>query len=209
MPFPDRSFFDQVYAGAAPWDIGAGQPDLLELIERLPPTGRVLDLGCGTGDLAIDLARRGIQVLGIDFVPAALDVARARASALPRESARLLDFEVGDALRPSAYAGTIGAVVDSGFFHLFEAGPRRDLVDELGRALPPGGRYYMLGFAIAIPAPDVPLQVTADEIRELFGAREGWVIRELRDGRFMTTGFDAIPAVAVCAERRPDPSSVR
>ena len=201
MPFPDESFFDAVYHGSAPWDIGAGQPDLLDLIEKFPPSGRVLDLGCGTGDLAIELARRGIAVLGIDFVPAAIEVARARAAALPPQSSRLLELAVGDGLRPSAYAGTIGAVVDSGFYHLFEAEPRRALVDELSRALPAGGRYYMLGFAIEIPAPDVPLQVTAQEIERLFAPEAGWVTRELRAARFLTTGFDAIPALAVCAER--------
>ncbi|MBL8953847.1 MAG: magnesium protoporphyrin IX methyltransferase [Myxococcaceae bacterium] len=56
---------------------------------------RVLDAGCGTGALAIDLARRGAQVVAIDLSPTLVALARERA---PRELA--IDFRVSDMLDP-------------------------------------------------------------------------------------------------------------
>ncbi|MGE0157769.1 MAG: class I SAM-dependent methyltransferase [Gemmatimonadales bacterium] len=201
MPFPDRSFFDEVYRGRAPWDIGDAQPDLLDLIEEHPPSGTVLDLGCGTGDLAVALAVRGHRVIGIDFARAAVEEAEARASALPAEHRVRLVLEVADALRPSSYAGAVGAVVDSGFYHLFAPEEREALAGELRATLPRGGRYYMLGFAIEIPSGDAPRQVTAAEIPRVFPEEAGWIVRAARPGRFVTNGFGYIPALAVCIER--------
>ena len=62
------NFFNSVYQNIAPWDIGAPQPAMAALIEKCPPANPILDLGCGSGDLAIYLAKLGHQVVGIDFV---------------------------------------------------------------------------------------------------------------------------------------------
>jgi SAM-dependent methyltransferase len=45
---------------------------------RQAPYGRVLDLGCGSGNWSIDLARRGWQVTGLDKMPKAIRTARKR-----------------------------------------------------------------------------------------------------------------------------------
>ena len=42
------------------------------------PGDRILDLGCGTGDDAVHLMSRGVNVLGIDSAPGMLEIARAR-----------------------------------------------------------------------------------------------------------------------------------
>lgn len=204
--FPGKGFFDEVYAGRAPWDVGAPQPDLMRLIEEFPPRGRILDLGCGTGDLAIGLGRAGWSVLGIDFAEAAIDTAQSRLRALPPAERALVEFRVGDALQLSAFSGEIESVADSGFFHLFDSVTRRELVDELALALPRGGRYYMLGFNVALPAQDVPREVTSDEIEALFSREAGWSVRVMRPARFLTHGFDEIPAIAVCTERITGPA---
>lgn len=198
--FPGKAFFDAVYEDPAPWDIGAPQPDLMHLIDTFPPTDPLLDVGCGTGDLAIGLARRGWSVIGVDFADLAIETARARSSALSPEEHARVTFHVGDALRPSAWSGRIGAVIDSGFYHLFDDATRRAFVGELARSLPPGGRYYMLGFAVSLPAPDVPREVTAEEVRALFSEEQGWTVRALHTARFATAGFDDVPALALCAE---------
>jgi Methyltransferase domain len=46
---------------------------------RRPPYGQALDLGCGSGFWAVELARRGWQVTGVDLIPKALRRARERA----------------------------------------------------------------------------------------------------------------------------------
>lgn len=74
-----------------PFEVSAAvlipRPDtelLVELtLERLPPQGRVLDMGTGSGAIAVALAhtRRDADVTALDVSPAALDVARRNAAA--------------------------------------------------------------------------------------------------------------------------------
>jgi len=64
------------YGPAAAASIGA----LLdrEEAERTRPLGRALDLGCGRGQYTPELARRGWEAVGIDYVPRAIDAANRR-----------------------------------------------------------------------------------------------------------------------------------
>src|SRR3954447_11364168 len=47
-----------------------------DYVQRLLPTGSVLDAGCGTGRVAVELAARGYDVVGVDSDASMLDVAR-------------------------------------------------------------------------------------------------------------------------------------
>ena len=193
-------FFDSIYRETPPWEIGAAQPALSALLDEHPATGPVLDIGCGTGDLAIALAQRGLQVLGIDVVRAAVAQARAKAAALPTEVARRVEFQVADALQPSRLGRRFGAVVDSGFFHLFEQDQRDRLAGELAETLEPGGRYYLLAFAVEFPLPNTPRKVGEDELRARFTAANGWRILAMRPAQFQSR-IAPVPAVAACIER--------
>ncbi len=66
---------------AALYDIAEGaRPDLdayVEIVDALSAS-RVLDIGCGTGELACHLARRGLDVVGVDPADAMLAVARSK-----------------------------------------------------------------------------------------------------------------------------------
>lgn len=193
-------FFDTVYRETPPWDVGAAQPALEVLFNEYPPAAPVLDLGCGSGDLAIALAHRGVDVAGIDIVQAAIGQAREKARALPAEVARRLAFQVGDATRPALLRRRFGAVVDSGFFHLFDQDQRDRLAEEVAATLAPGGRWYLLEFAVEFPIPNTPLQVTQDELRARFTGANGWRILTLRPAQFESR-IAPVPAVAACIER--------
>jgi 2-polyprenyl-3-methyl-5-hydroxy-6-metoxy-1,4-benzoquinol methylase len=54
-----------------------------EETERSRPLGRALDLGCGRGLYTPELARRGWEAVGIDYVPAAIEVAAAKSRSRP------------------------------------------------------------------------------------------------------------------------------
>jgi len=58
--------------------------------------GPVLELACGTGRVALALAREGLDVTGVDLSEAMLSVARHRAAALPGEAQRRLSLIQGD-----------------------------------------------------------------------------------------------------------------
>jgi SAM-dependent methyltransferase len=197
------SFFNSVYKDVPPWDIGAPQPAMAALLAKYPPTNPVLDVGCGSGDLAIYLAQLGHQVVGIDFVASAIIEARSKADSLPPETARLLDFRVGDALKPSLLQKKFGAVVDSGFYHLFNSDQCDQFVNEIASTLLANGHYYLHEFAIEFPVPNVPRQITADELQARFTADKGWRINEIQSVEFLSRVAPLVPAVCACIERLP------
>lgn len=198
---PDpQAFFDAVYRQTPPWDIGGPQPALEALLDEFPLAGPVLDVGCGSGDHAIALARRGVEVLGVDIVQEAIDQARAKAAALPPELAGLLQFQVADALRPAQLGRQFGAAVDSGFLHLFEPEVADRFAAELAASLRPGGRYYLLAFAVQFDVPNVPRAVSQAELLARFTPERGWRILALREALFQNR-VAATPAICACVER--------
>ena len=103
----------------------------------LPAGALVLDLACGTGNLAIPLAKRGACVTGLDIAPNLLEQARERAAAEGLE----VSFEEGDAEQLPYPDATFDAVV-SMFGAMFAPQPAR-VVEECARVLKPGGQLAM------------------------------------------------------------------
>jgi len=205
-PAPNNSdnFFDLVYCSRPLWDIGEAQPALIALLDEFPPSGPVLDVGCRTGDLALAIARHGYSVLGVDLSGVAVAQAQAKVAAEAPMVRRSLEFRVGDGLKPSQNPGSFGAVVDSGFYHLFGTVERQAFVTELAKALKTGGRYYLLGFVVEAQHPNAPKRVREDELRDLFAVNNGWRILALRTAGFLVnrgTEKVQVPAVAMCVER--------
>ncbi|HEY0674169.1 MAG TPA: class I SAM-dependent methyltransferase [Longimicrobiales bacterium] len=195
-----KKFFDSTYLNAAPWDIGRPQPAMVELLGEFPPESPVLDVGCGSGDLAIHLAQRGLDVVGIDFVAEAIRQAQTKAEALARPRASSIEFRVADAMRPSLLGRRFGAVVDSGFFHVLTPKQCDDYVAELARTLRPGGRYYLHEFAIEFDLPHTPRRITEEELRQRFTRAAGWHILQVRTGEFLSR-VAPVPAILACVER--------
>jgi len=196
-----QAFFGMVYGDTAPWEVGGAQPAMAQLLEDYPPSGTVLDLGSATGDLAIHLALMGYRVHGIEFVESAVAQAREKVRALDPEVGERLSFEVGDATRPSAVEIQVGAVVDSGFLHLLDPEETDRFVEELGRTLRTGGRYYLHEFAIEFPIDNVPRAITRDEIHARFNTESGWRVLDVRDVEFLNRVAQPTAAIAACIER--------
>jgi ubiquinone/menaquinone biosynthesis C-methylase UbiE len=198
---PDpRTFFDSVYQASAPWDIADAQPALTRLFTEYPPESPVLDVGCGSGDLAIWLARHGLTVIGVDFAATAVAQANAKRDALEPDVARRVTFALGDALRPSERGQQFGAVVDSGFLHLFDHAERDRFAVELAKTLRHGGRYYVLAFATTFDVPNTPLQVDEGELRARFSLDRGWRVLSCVPAEFHSR-IGPVPAMCACIER--------
>ena len=94
---------------------------------------RVLDVGCGTGVVAVTAARRGAQVTGLDLTPQLLERARENS----RIASVTVDWHEGDA-ESLPFADAAFDVVLSQFGHMFA--PRPEVaVAEMLRVLKPGG----------------------------------------------------------------------
>ncbi|WP_314623047.1 class I SAM-dependent methyltransferase, partial [Streptomyces stackebrandtii] len=74
-----------------PWETGRPQPALRDLAEAGAFRGRVLDVGCGTGEVALLAAALGLPTVGIDSAPTAIETARRKA----REQGLDVRFQVG------------------------------------------------------------------------------------------------------------------
>jgi SAM-dependent methyltransferase len=103
----------------------------------VPAGAKVLDVACGTGNLAIPLARLGAVVTGVDIATNLVEQARARAA----EEGVPATFDEGDA-EQLPYADASFDVVVTMFGAMFA--PRPEVVaSELARVLKPGGRLAM------------------------------------------------------------------
>jgi cyclopropane fatty-acyl-phospholipid synthase-like methyltransferase len=180
--------------------VGKPQSALVELIEKYPPADPVLDIGCGSGDLAIFLAERGRQVIGVDIVEGAIRQAREKAGDLPKKVRRNLTFREADLFGPTSPSGPYAAVVDSGFYHLFDEGEVEPFLDRLSELLAPAGHYYLLAFASTFDISNVPRAVSEAELRSNFSLERGWAIEEIADAQFESS-FAPVPAIRACLRR--------
>jgi SAM-dependent methyltransferase len=106
----------------------------------------VLDAGCGTGRVAIELARRGIATVGVDLDAAMLDTARRKAPELAWVHADLLDVDV--AAPGHEGSGGFDVVVAPGNVFIFlQPGTEAAVTANLARHLVPGGRL-IAGFQL-------------------------------------------------------------
>jgi cyclopropane fatty-acyl-phospholipid synthase-like methyltransferase len=173
--------FDAMYAGTPPWDIGRPQPAFLELARSGALRGRVLDVGCGTGEHALMAAARGLHSTGIDAAPTAVEIAHGKA----RERGLSARFLVWNALELGSLEEQFDTVLDCGLFHVFDDDERARFVDSLGTVIPPGGRYFMLCFSDRQPGQQGPRRVSEEEIRTSFA--DGWTVDAIEPARIDIT----------------------
>lgn len=110
------------------YDLGQ---ELVEMIDAQPGE-RILDIGCGTGQLTAQLAERGADVLGIDLSPAMIDAAR---QAHPE-----IDFQVAD-VSTLEISRSFDAVFSNATLHWVTH--ERDAARNMADALKPGGRFVV------------------------------------------------------------------
>jgi SAM-dependent methyltransferase len=105
---------------------------------RLPPGARILDVPCGYGRHAAELARRGFRVVGVDLSRSMIAEARRRFAAHPRLSFRRRD------MRRIAFRVEFDAVVNLyTSFGYFTPAQNEAALRRMARALRPGGRLLI------------------------------------------------------------------
>jgi SAM-dependent methyltransferase len=170
---PTISRFDEFYKNQVPpWVIGEPQPAVVALERAGLIGGRVLDVGCGTGEHTILLTRAGYDVVGVDGAPTAIEQAKANARA------RCVDarFDVADALDLGS-SPLYDTIIDSALFHIFDDADRTRYVESLHTATRPGSVVHVL--ALSDAGRGFGPQVSEATIRAAFAA--GWDIEELSE----------------------------
>ena len=187
-----RERFSAYYADRPPWDVGRPQAAFVAAADRI--RGRVIDLGCGTGDLAIWLAERGRTVTGVDFLAAPLAQARAKAAA----AGVAVNFLEMDALTVGSIPERFDAAVDCGLFHTFDDAGRAAYVAAVARLLEPGARLFILCMADVEPGTHGPRRLSTAEIHAAF--RDGWAVESIEPAVFQVvpgiTGAEFSPGGA-------------
>lgn len=174
--------FEASYAaGTPPWDIGRPQAAFRELADRGRLVGRVLDVGCGTGEHALMAAAAGLEATGVDTATTAIAIARRKAD----ERALPARFLVQDALELARLGESFDTVLDCGLFHVFDDADRRRLVEGLRASMPVGAWYYMLCFSDAEPGDWGPRRIRQEEIRLSFA--DGWRVEAIDASRIEIT----------------------
>jgi SAM-dependent methyltransferase len=135
--------------GFVPWDghpIAQSLRDLVEGTSDTPPlpAGTAVDLGCGTGESSIYLAQHGWTVTGVDFVPKALDKARAKAGAAD-VSVNFVPADVTHLSQAGIGAG-FQLIVDNGCLHNMSDGDREAYVREVSAVAAPDARLLIVAF---------------------------------------------------------------
>ncbi len=180
-------------------------------LARVGPGSRVLDVATGTGDLAIELARRvhpGGEVVGCDFAEGMLARARAKAAAGDPTIARPR-FEWGDALalgyaQDSFDAATVG----------FGARNFDDLqrgLQEMARVVRPGGRVVVLEITTPTRAPlSLFYRVWFDRVVPLLGRLAGALVaaRSRAGSEPRSTLADAYRYLPNSVKRFPTPPAL-
>lgn len=184
-------------------------------LARVGPGSRVLDVASGTGDLAIELARRvspGGEVLGSDFSENMLAIGREKAAR------RSLDvrFEWADALDLPYPDGSFDAAT-VGFGARNFSDLRRGLA-EMARVVRPGGRVVVLEITTPTKPPlSVFYRLWFDRIVPLIGriaaplsALYGALFRRASDGEGAgeTTIADAYTYLPNSVKRFPSPEAL-
>jgi len=173
--------FDALYTGTPPWDIGRPQAAFRELADGGAIHGRVLDVGCGTGEHALMAAAEGFDTTGIDAAPTAIAIAERKAL----ERGLTARFFVHDALDLASLGEQFDTVLDCGLFHVFDDNDRGRFIDSLRAVIPPGGRYYMLCFSDLQPGDWGPRRVTKKEITDVFA--HGWRVDAIEPAKVAVT----------------------
>lgn len=158
--------WEEPYRGAPPpWDIGRPQPRFAQL----ELSGRVIDVGCGTGEHTLLAAAQGADALGIDISAGAI----AKAGEKAHERGVNARFEVLDAFDLPSLGERFDIALDMGVYHVFDdvetraryAGVVRDVLEL-------GGELHLMCFSELTPGDWGPKRIPETELRTTF--TDGW-----------------------------------
>jgi SAM-dependent methyltransferase len=143
-----KLFFNLAYLQKPVWDTGISPPELMDFIASHNP-GRAVDMGCGTGTNVITLAKHGWEVIGVDFVRRAINIAKNNAEQYDVDAKFLVD----DVTRLEKVSGKFDLVLDMGCYHSLPPATRQAYISKINDLLAPSGTLLL--YIFIKPNPDI------------------------------------------------------
>jgi SAM-dependent methyltransferase len=122
--------------GGERWEMAPAEVDAMVALLGIKPGAAVLDLCCGVGRYALELARKGFYVTGVDRTAAYLQIAREKAT-VEHLGLDLVQDDMRHFVRPSAFDAAINLYTSFVFFE--DPADDRKVVENVLHSLRPGG----------------------------------------------------------------------
>jgi SAM-dependent methyltransferase len=178
-------WFEPLYASASndpatiPWANLKPNPILVSWLDarQIKIGGRALTVGCGLGDDAEELARRGFRVTAFDLAPTAIEWCKRR---FPRSA---VEYAVANLLNPPPHwRGAFDFVLESYTLQAMPARLRETAVRSLAQFLAPSGELLLIcrGRSPEEPEGELPWPLTRPELNKL-SEGAGLVEQEFQD----------------------------
>jgi SAM-dependent methyltransferase len=140
------SSYDSIAALYDPWSRGVKEDVDFYVAEARKAGGPIIELGVGTGRIAVPTAQAGVRVIGVDSSEGMLEICRRRAAEVG--VSELLDLRLGDLRRPPVQERvTLVTCPFRALLHLQSDEERLDALRAVYRLLHPGGRFVFDVFA--------------------------------------------------------------
>lgn len=137
----------------------------------LQPGDRVLDLACGTGDIAIAASQTAGSVLGLDVTLRMIEIANGKKQAMAPRRTAAMRFIVGDMMALPLAPASVDVITTG--YGLRNVPQLAGAIDEIARVLRPGGRFLSLDFN----RPEVtPIRWVYLTYLTLIGSTLGWIL---------------------------------
>ncbi len=142
----DKGYARLKAEGKAGWGGHESDYDLFKLnIEsslvrsKAPKNGRVLELGCGAGNLTLWMAQKGYEMFGVDITPTAIEWAKEKNAVAEFKA----DFQLGDITDLNSYGDeSFDIVIDAHCLHWIYGEDRKKAYNSIFRILRKGGFYF-------------------------------------------------------------------
>ena len=180
--FPDwDSFYKETDVEKMPWYEKSLDKDVeSEIKSKNLSEGRFLDLGTGPGTQAVELAKLGFAVTGVDFSENAILKAK--------KLSDMVHFVHDDILNSKLPDNEFDYILDRGCFHIFDKSQRPTYLKQLKRILIPGGIFFlkcMSVFEKNQPTNKGPYKFSKKEIRDEFS--DDFDIESIRESVYYGT----------------------
>lgn len=141
-----RAFWEQSWADqnfAPPWKGRGIAPEIVEAINQgwFPKKGRVIDIGCGEGEIAAWFSSRGYAALGLDIAPPVIEAARAKHINVENQhTLNFLSLDITETIPPNL---AFDIVIDRGCMHAIHPALVKNYVRNLSAVCSPDARMLL------------------------------------------------------------------